>query len=316
MRTSFLTTVLALAVTPMFGTSAIAQTLPASQISGNLQLIGAQQNGSPTPSTQSTSIPGVIGNSITAPGEAASGSLNVQTGPAPSVSASAQVSASGANTTGQTIISGTGGPSTVLTYSIEFLGPTPTVNVQVNATVSASTSASPVNGGLGLNRDFATFSVVGGANCGAYCSLSDSVSLSNSLTSNGYVANASFVQTLNSTTTSSSSIFSGAYTGQITDTRVWTAATGVIYTVALNLGQNIVANGGLGGGTLSTSASIDPTLLISSSTANSNLYSVVLSSGIGNTNPVPEPSSWALSMIGITLVALAVRRRTKADRYA
>ena len=56
------------------------------------------------------------------------------------------------------------------------------------------------------------------------------------------------------------------------------------------------------------SALIDPQFSIDKSFPNANLYSIVLSPGIGN-GGVPEPSTWAMMLLGVASLGGALRRR-------
>ena len=53
-------------------------------------------------------------------------------------------------------------------------------------------------------------------------------------------------------------------------------------------------------------AYLDPYFFIDPSFANANLYTITTSSGIGNSpvNPVPEPSTWLISLLGLSALVL------------
>ncbi len=61
-------------------------------------------------------------------------------------------------------------------------------------------------------------------------------------------------------------------------------------------------------GPSAASALIDPQFSIDKSFPNANLYSIVTSAGIGN-GGVPEPSAWAMLLLGFATLGGALRRR-------
>ncbi len=64
----------------------------------------------------------------------------------------------------------------------------------------------------------------------------------------------------------------------------------------------------------SATASADPSFFIDPSFALAQDYSIILSPGIGNPAPVPEPGEWALMLSGIGLLGfIATRRETVAS---
>ena len=57
-------------------------------------------------------------------------------------------------------------------------------------------------------------------------------------------------------------------------------------------------------------ASIDPTISLAAGFAGANQYTIALSSGVGNpVVGVPEPSSYAMLIVGLGIIGLMVRRR-------
>jgi PEP-CTERM motif len=73
------------------------------------------------------------------------------------------------------------------------------------------------------------------------------------------------------------------------------------------------ANVNLSGGTASFFAQVDPIFTIDPSVANADQYHFVFSEGIGNTiSAVPEPSTWAMMILGFTGIGfMAYRRRSR-----
>ena len=67
-------------------------------------------------------------------------------------------------------------------------------------------------------------------------------------------------------------------------------------------------------------ASIDPYITIDPSTPNASLYTLVFSPGIGNGPPsapaVPEPSTWAMILLGFAGLAFAGRKARGGLRLA
>jgi hypothetical protein len=101
------------------------------------------------------------------------------------------------------------------------------------------------------------------------------------------------------------------FTGGINENGIYTLLTNTRYLVGLQLAIDMHINGF--GGSDTFSASLDPTFAIAPGTANSGAYSFIFSDGIGNTAPggggVPEPSVWALMLIGFGGLGAALRRR-------
>ena len=66
-------------------------------------------------------------------------------------------------------------------------------------------------------------------------------------------------------------------------------------------------------GPTSLTAYIDPYFSIDPSTPNAGQYSIVTSSGIGNSLPgaVPEPSTWALMLLGFAATGFVAYRKGK-----
>ena len=74
---------------------------------------------------------------------------------------------------------------------------------------------------------------------------------------------------------------------------------------------------GISGGTASFSVQVDPVFTIDPTLADASSYSFVFSNGIGNVSAVPEPSTWALMLLGFVGVgAMAYRRRNQSAELA
>jgi hypothetical protein len=280
--------------------SSLAQTLPAAQYAGHY-VVNADL-GSPTlqitgPGLYSQNRIGQNGGGV------ASTSLNISATPAPTVSYTSTVSAPGVNPAAAvTAVQGDisfGPNNSLLVYSLEFLGPAGAVPIQVNALVQES--ASPL--ALG-SIDYALQSSLT-VSRGPSPAFEDFVDFSGR---SGYEVNYAGLNTALSYDPTS------GISGSVTDSHVWMAQTGVIYTVALNLVGGIGVSGVMGGGSMTETALIDPTFQISSQAINPSLYSVILSDGIGNSTvaAVPEPEISALMLVGLGCVgAVSVRRRRR-----
>jgi hypothetical protein len=204
-------------------------------------------------------------------GAAASGSITFSQTPSPSMSLTASVSAVPVN----------GAQSSVLlnptqSYSFEVLGPHGTVSVQVDASGHASIS-SVAAGSFGEDNEAqASFSV-------------------------GHIVS------------DTADILFGSQIGvptsrQFTETGTYTFATNTIYTVTLSGLIHSLVSGNDGGGTETLSASIDPQFYIVSS--DPSAYTLEFSSGIGNSvGGVPEPSTWAMMLLGFAGIGFMAYRR-------
>jgi PEP-CTERM motif len=60
------------------------------------------------------------------------------------------------------------------------------------------------------------------------------------------------------------------------------------------------------------SAFVDPYFYVSPEFANSSEYFIVTSPGIGNILPIPEPSAWAMMLLGFAGLGFAAYRRSRA----
>jgi hypothetical protein len=94
------------------------------------------------------------------------------------------------------------------------------------------------------------------------------------------------------------------------------AASGSIGTIGLN--ANV--GGGFGPIDSSAAASVDPLIFVDPSFADADLYSIVLSEGVANALPgasaVPEPSTWAMMVLGLAGFAGLRRHRGRKSEVA
>jgi hypothetical protein len=108
----------------------------------------------------------------------------------------------------------------------------------------------------------------------------------------------------------SESVPGGTTPGSFTLNQKFTFQTNTLYDV------HMIAEGGATvnflGGTASFFAQVDPIFTIDPTVANADQYSFVFSDGIGNTPAVPEPSTWAMMLVGFAgLGFTAYRRKSK-----
>jgi hypothetical protein len=160
---------------------------------------------------------------------------------------------------------------------MEVLGPQGTASVQVNA--SGGVSITPAAAGeYGNEQAQATFTVT-----------PTSLNQSQVLRDNAYL-----LGYRNDPTTSNT----------FTDTGTYTFTTNEIYTVSLSGLLEADLSGNIGGGTETVSAYIDPQFSVASG------YSLEFSAGIDNSvGAVPEPSTWAMMILGFCGVGFMAYRR-------
>ena len=102
------------------------------------------------------------------------------------------------------------------------------------------------------------------------------------------------------------------------DNQTYLMDTGEQYTVTLSVGFNGSVQGNEGGGGATISAYVDPTFALGAG-ADPSQYSLVFSAGIGNapvTSGVPEPSTWAMMLIGFAGLGFGARKRIAAASVA
>jgi hypothetical protein len=200
----------------------------------------------------------------------AGGSIEITNNPSPGLFLDTSVSSALDNGAGvQSLLNAS------ITYSLEIIGPSGFVPVKVIANGgSAITSVAP--GASGNNSAFSFFEV---GNMLIY----DQVVASNS---------SNLSATFNDTNTYQDALMA--------DT---------VYTVTLssNLSSNVFGNSG--GGTETLSTFVDPQFNVAAT--DPSLYTLEFSAGIGNSagGAVPEPSTWALMLLGFAGIAWAARRR-------
>jgi hypothetical protein len=94
------------------------------------------------------------------------------------------------------------------------------------------------------------------------------------------------------------------------DNNTYTMLTNVVYEVGLVAYLDIGMYGGEGGGTQTMSVYVDPTFAVGA-VADPSEYSLVFSGGVGNSpaSAVPEPSTWAMMLLGFAGLGVAGYRR-------
>ncbi len=290
-----------------------AQSLPAAQYSG---MLGLQTISGGYVPVQITGPGAYAQNGVDFVGTPSYLNLLVTNIPEPSLSLSASVSAYDGTATANLFNSPTSA-TPIVSYSIEFNGPTQTVPIEIDSTLQANMSGiSQTEGSTGyFTNQFvqADFSVLGSS--GLQGAFSQGITLDPgtgnvyAITTNAPAAGGG------STTYAPGNILGTAttgFSGSLTGPNLWIAQTGIVYTVDLSL-QNFTSIDSViaPGATLQTSALIDPVFKISSSVANLSQYSILISDGIGNTAPAPEPSSSILMVLGLAMTSIATYSRRK-----
>lgn len=223
------------------------------------------------------------------PGYNASVSASVITMPSSSLSVSSSVDSAVPNGPAQIY----GNP--YIDYSLEVTGPAGTVPVTVNSALAASISA-PAPGAFGMLESVSDFYVqTASSSFEQYITIQDGFA---TVSDNGPVT-----VTPVSPLTGFSASFSGANTV--------TLDTNTSYEVQLLVINWLNVSGLLGGGSMSASASIDPTFQIGTGVSNPSLYSIELSPGVGNVAAIPEPSTYAMMLAGLAMMGVFARRQSK-----
>ena len=240
-------------------------------------------------------------------GEGAGAASGAVTGlPSPMVTASA----SGSTVVGavppgyESYIDNGGGYTALLTYSFEVLGPTATVGLQVKSLAQYATTA--LTHGMRVDAFIQTGITQMDAGGGVVANLMSDTSTLDVNTENAVP----IVLGSSDMTGSIGTGFAGGYNEQ----GVFTFQTYTRYDVGLQVRIDAYVNGF--GGAAGISASVDPIFAVAPGVANAGDYSFLFSDGIGNTpldagGGVPEPSVWALVLLGFGGLGAALRRRRR-----
>ena len=96
------------------------------------------------------------------------------------------------------------------------------------------------------------------------------------------------------------------------NTNTYMLTTNEVYEVRLAVSLNLSLLGNEGGGGQTMSAYVDPTFQFADS-ADASTYSLVFSEGIGNSpgGAVPEPSTWAMMLLGFAGMGFVAYRKAK-----
>ncbi len=212
-------------------------------------------------------------------------SLNFSATPSPAIYVSGT-----ANTIGGTPGSASFYLDGELTYNLEVVGASGTVPVHVNASGSATISSegTSIYDSVSLSAGFTVLSV-GTRN-------NDTV---------GQIGLAGWWDRfdLNARPTNNTSPISRSFS----ENSVYDLQANTLYEVAMFATISATSGGSLGGSTESATAFVDPTFTVAAS--NPSQYTLVLSSGVGNSSAqIPEPPTLAL-FSGALLSVGAVRRR-------
>jgi hypothetical protein len=111
--------------------------------------------------------------------------------------------------------------------------------------------------------------------------------------------------------------YKGLHPATFSDTGTYTFNTNTIYSVSLYGDLAADVSGNLGGGTATISGYIDPTFTVVGN--DPSAYSLLFSPGIdNNASAAPEPSTWAMMLLGFAGVGFMAYRRksTGALRFA
>lgn len=209
------------------------------------------------------------------PGATASGSLTFSETPSPSLTMSGTAWTVGVNGANAQVNIGNAN----LNYTMFIEGPTPTVQVKVDAHGAVTVSSIAAGG----SNDFATvyFGVAG--------------------------------QFFNTATVGTGN---GLITNSFDNTNTYVLSTNYAYSLDLYGHLQVSVSGNQGGGTSTFSGWIDPTFTIVGD--NADAYTISFSPGIGNSmGAVPEPSTWAMMMLGFAGVGfMAFRRKPETPLIA
>lgn len=184
-----------------------------------------------------------------------------------------------------------------LLYSFEVLGPTPTAQVQFHSLAHYATGAATPGTRFGAFVQTSVAQMDDGGGVVARV-LTDTSSLH------------TFDDIVNASPDVTGSLATG-FTGGFNDNGIYTFLTNTRYLVGLQFEIDMHINGF--GGSDTFSGTLDPTFAIAPGFANAGAYSFIFSDGIGNapldSGGVPEPSAWAMMLLGFAGLGVAGRRR-------
>ena len=245
------------------------------------------------PGTQS--ISGVSSPGAAAPGIAeADGSINY--GPSPNISVHTIAQPTGLTPAGvkesPTLYWGYNyaGAGIQLYYFMAISGPTSTVNLNVSALLSASSSADFTSG------DVTASFYVQKQGSGSYI-VNDKVFFDPSV----------YYASVNATGNSVS-----GFTGKYAENGVYSFETGQVYVIGMTARTTLTRYGSDTSlqGPEEARAAVDPTFAIASGVPNAAAYQIVLSEGIGNSaSAVPEPSCGLFMLVGLGCLIMVRRLR-------
>jgi len=268
----------------------------------------------------------------TIPGTEESASSHSIGSPVGSASASSVVSASAAAVSAsasaleamppaeQFFASGAGVGDTSLQYFFEVVSPT-TTDIGLLIQARGGITASAANSGS-IDIDALADLGIGLASAGS----GPPLSINDQLQLNDDVGGVSSEKTGNATISGTRAT---GFTGVIAEHQVATIQTNTLYDVALEVslyadqysandagpeGDYGYTGGIVPGGKTTVSAFVDPYFSVAPGTPNLGEYSLVFSSGVGNppiATGVPEPSTWALLLIGFAGLGFAAFRRSR-----
>jgi hypothetical protein len=179
-----------------------------------------------------------------------------------------------------------------LHYTLEVLGPTANVGVQIKAKSSLSTSTAPSNTIIETEQEFVLYynDDFGNTKTVVYDQAWAAAG--------GHSANIG------------GDIVTGL-SGGFSEAGIYTLMTDTPYTVSMS---DLISVGVLApGGSVTVSGSVDPTFRIAAGVPDPAAYSFVFSPGIGNgaAGGVPEPSTWAVLLLGMVGLGSVLRRQKR-----
>lgn len=255
-------------------------TLPAAQWTGYFNIGASDLGGCCNVIAVPVTGPGVYANQNTASGgSTASATGTLTETPFPSISLASQTSSTAYSDLLVSL------PNATLTYYIEILGP----STQVTLDVLATGGLTPTTGPLGVDTQLVVD--VGTTVVGNVSISGDTLTYSGSGIQPGFSPSSFTMQTT---------------IAAFTNSPIEVGISGAIYIEAENQGP------------VSASVYVDPYFSIDPSTPNADLYSIITSPGIGNALPsaVPEPSTWAMMLLGFAGLSFVGYRHSRKGRTA